>query len=122
MAVTCRGIEDPSAGSNFLGKRVMGPFGGKRETTLFRHDFKDEQKSRLKEIVKPFVEAPAFAPMLKVGEYRISVGPGFVALLGQDTEFTPIEPWAKHNGELASGKLQRAWDQITGALWGAPTA
>ena len=61
MAVTCRGIEDPSAGSNFLGKRVMGPFGGKREMALFRHNFKDEQKSRLMEIVKPFVEAPAFA-------------------------------------------------------------
>ena len=62
------------------------------------------------------------APTLKEGGYRISVGPDFVALLGQDTEFTPIEPWPNHNGELASGKLRREWDQITGALWGAPKA
>ena len=40
--------------------------------------------------------------------------------IGQDTEFTPIEPWARSNADIVSGKLQREWDQITGALWGVP--
>ena len=57
---------------------------------------------------------------LKDGGYRIHAGSGFLALLGQDTEFSPVEPWAKLNTDLASGKLQREWDNITGALWGAP--
>ncbi|MDA0833154.1 MAG: DUF4838 domain-containing protein, partial [Planctomycetota bacterium] len=38
------------------------------------------------------------------------------------TEFTPIEPWAKNNNEIVSGKLQKEWEAITGVLWGAPNA
>lgn len=57
---------------------------------------------------------------LRYGAYRMVSGPDWLALLGDDTDFTPIEPWAKHNGEIASGKLQREWDQITGAQWGVP--
>jgi len=56
------------------------------------------------------------------GAYRIVSGDGWLVLIGQDTEFTPIEPWARNNADVRSGKLQRAWDQITGALWGVPHA
>lgn len=56
------------------------------------------------------------------GAYRIVSGDGWLVLIGQDTEFTPIEPWARNNGDIVSGKLQREWDRITGALWGAPHA
>ena len=57
---------------------------------------------------------------LKDGAYRIVSGDHWLALLGQDTDFTPIEPWARNNGDIASGKLQGEWDKITGALWGVP--
>ncbi|NLF72692.1 MAG: tetratricopeptide repeat protein [Candidatus Anammoximicrobium sp.] len=59
---------------------------------------------------------------LQDGAFRIVSGDGWLVLIGQDTEFTPIEPWARSNAEIASGKLQREWDQITGALWGVPQA
>lgn len=59
---------------------------------------------------------------LQDGAYRIVSGDRWLVLIGQDTEFTPIEPWARNNAEIVSGKLQRQWDQITGALWGVPQA
>jgi len=59
---------------------------------------------------------------LQDGAYRIVTGDDWLVLIGQDTEFTPIEPWARNNAEIVSGKLQREWDEITGALWGAPHA
>ena len=57
---------------------------------------------------------------LKDGGYRIVAGPDWMVLIGDDTDFTPIEPWAKNNGDLVSGKSQREWDKITGAQWGLP--
>lgn len=59
---------------------------------------------------------------LKDGAYRIVSGDHWLALIGDDTDFTPIEPWAKNNGDIASGKLQSEWDKITGAPWGVPNA
>lgn len=59
---------------------------------------------------------------LRDGAYRIRSGDGWLVLIGHDTEFTPIEPWARNNAEIVSGKLQRQWDEITGALWGVPHA
>ena len=72
--------------------------------------------------VKIFVGASAQSPIkadgLQHGAYRIATGADWMALIGDDNDFTPIEPWAKHNGDVASGKLQSEWDKITGAQWG----
>lgn len=57
---------------------------------------------------------------LKDGAYRLVSGNDWLALIGEDTEFTPIEPWAKSNAEIVAGTAQREWDKITGALWGMP--
>lgn len=57
---------------------------------------------------------------LKDGAFRMVSGDDWLALVGLDTEFTPIEPWAKNNADLVSGKSQKEWDAITGALWGLP--
>jgi predicted negative regulator of RcsB-dependent stress response len=59
---------------------------------------------------------------LQDGAYRIVAGDGWLVLIGRDTEFAPIEPWARNNAEIVSGKLQREWDRITGAHWGVPQA
>ncbi len=56
------------------------------------------------------------------GAYRIVSGENHLVLIGQDTEFTPIEPWARSNTDIANGKLQREWSQIVGAPWGVPNA
>ena len=74
--------------------------------------------------VKIFVGASAQslvkAEGLKDGAYRIATGADWMALIGEDTEFTPIEPWAKNNAEIMNGKAQGEWNQITGAIWGLP--
>ena len=57
---------------------------------------------------------------LKEGAFRMVWGADWLALIGDDTEFTPIEPWAKHNAEIVSGKAQAEWEKITGATWGLP--
>ncbi|MFN4260958.1 MAG: DUF4838 domain-containing protein [Gemmataceae bacterium] len=57
---------------------------------------------------------------LKYGAYRIVSGDNWLVLIGDDTDFTPIEPWARNNGDIASGKLQREWNRITDAQWGVP--
>ena len=74
--------------------------------------------------VKIFVGASAQSPIkadgMQHGAYRIVSGADWMALIGDDSDFTPIEPWAKNNGEVASGKLQSEWHKITGAPWGVP--
>lgn len=57
---------------------------------------------------------------LKYGAYRIVSGDDWMAFLGDDADFTPVEPWARNNGDIVSGKLQAEWDKVTGAKWGAP--
>ena len=57
---------------------------------------------------------------LKDGAYRLVSGDDWMAFIGDDTDFTPIEPWAKGNQDLVSGKPQHEWDAITGNLWGLP--
>ncbi len=43
-----------------------------------------------------------------------------MVFIGDDTEFVPREPWPRHNGDIASGKLQREWEAVSGGRWGAP--
>ena len=57
---------------------------------------------------------------LKEGAYRMVSGDRWLVLIGDDKDFTPIEPWAKNNGEIVSGKTQAEFDKLTGALWGVP--
>mgnify|MGYP002630611907 CR=1 FL=1 len=55
---------------------------------------------------------------LKNGAYRIVSGDSWMVFIGDDTDFTPIEPWPRNNADIASGKMQKAWDKITGKQWG----
>ncbi len=55
---------------------------------------------------------------LKHGAYRIVSGDNWIVLIGDDTDFTPIEPWPRGNNDLVSGKMQREWNKITGKHWG----
>jgi hypothetical protein len=57
---------------------------------------------------------------LKEGAFRMVSGADWLALIGEDTEFTPIEPWAKNSSGVVNGKAQAEWDKITGATWGLP--
>jgi hypothetical protein len=57
---------------------------------------------------------------LSDGAYRIVSGKGRLVLIGRDTDFTPIEPWARSHSHWASGKVLEQWDALTGARWGNP--
>jgi tetratricopeptide (TPR) repeat protein len=57
---------------------------------------------------------------LKYGAYRIVSGDDWLVLIGDDTEFTPIEPWPRSNNDWVSGRVHAEWDKITGATWGNP--
>lgn len=52
------------------------------------------------------------------GAYRIVSGKDWLTLIGDDTDFVPVEPWPRSNSDIASGKMQRAWNEITGKNWG----
>lgn len=54
------------------------------------------------------------------GAYRLASGDDWMAFIGDDTDFVPIEPWPRSNNDLRNGKMQEAWNQITGAKWGFP--
>jgi hypothetical protein len=50
---------------------------------------------------------------LKHGAYRIVSGENWLVLIGDDTNFVPIEPWPRSNNDVASGKMQQVWNGIT---------
>ena len=55
---------------------------------------------------------------LEHGAYRIQSGDSWLALMGQDTEFEPRDPWAHNNG--ARSKLQPRWEEASGLPYGVP--
>ncbi len=55
---------------------------------------------------------------LKYGAYRIVSGKDWLVLIGDDTNFVPVEPWPRSSRDITSGKMQAAWDKITGKQWG----
>ncbi len=59
---------------------------------------------------------------IKDGGYRIVSGKNWLALLGCDDDYTPVEPWSHSNGDWTSGRVQKEWEAITGAAWGNPMA
>jgi len=57
---------------------------------------------------------------LQHGAYRIVSGDRWLVLIGDDTDFTPIEPWPRNHGDWTSGRVHRRWHEITNSHWGNP--
>lgn len=55
---------------------------------------------------------------LKAGAYQIKTGDDWIVLLGDDANFTPVEPWNHNNGDIARARGE--WDKITDSHWGLP--
>jgi len=74
--------------------------------------------------VKVFIGASAHNPVkvngLKDGAYRITTGPDWLALVGDDSDFTPVGPFARNNGDIQ--RAQAEFEQIMGAPYGMPNA
>ena len=61
---------------------------------------------------------PVKAQDLKYGAYRIVTGDNWMALIGDDSEFTPIEPFAKNNSDIP--QAQAEWEEFIKAPYGMP--
>lgn len=62
---------------------------------------------------------------LRHGAYRMASGDDWLALLGPDTQFEPVEPYAHTTTSGSRGSAERAridqeWDQITGETYSNP--
>ena len=74
--------------------------------------------------VKIFVGASAKSPIkaegLQHGAYRIATGADWMVLIGDDSDFTPIAPFAQGNGDIK--RAQAEWEKLTDSHWGMPNA
>lgn len=61
---------------------------------------------------------PVKAEGLKDGAYRMQSGADWLALVGDDSDFVPPEPWARHNGDIP--RAQAEFQKIVGAPYGMP--
>ncbi len=61
---------------------------------------------------------PVKAEGLKDGAYRMQSGADWLALVGDDSDFVPPEPWAKSNADIP--RAQAEFQKIVGAPYGMP--
>lgn len=48
------------------------------------------------------------------GAYRMVSGPDWLALVGPDEDFVPIEPWGRSRSPEETARVNSEWDEITG--------
>ena len=54
------------------------------------------------------------------GAFRMESGPDWLALVGPDKDFVPIEPWGRSRSANETARVNAAWDAITGdTFWNA---
>lgn len=51
---------------------------------------------------------------LENGAFRMASGPDWLALLGADEDYVPIEPWGRCFGKAEVARVNAEWDKITG--------
>lgn len=72
--------------------------------------------------VKVFIGASPLNPVkadgLQDGAYRMQSGADWLALVGDDTDFAPTEPWAKSNSDITRARAE--FEEIVGAPYGMP--
>ncbi len=57
---------------------------------------------------------------LKHGAFRMASGDDWLALLGPDHDFVPIEPWGRNRSPQETARVNAAWDAVTGdTFWNA---
>ncbi len=104
-----------------------------RSTRVAAHEFRQQIEkisgARLPIVTQPsataakiFIGASQLCPIkaagLKDGAYRIASGADWLALVGDDSEFSPVGPFARNNSDIP--RAQAEWEQIVGAPYGMP--
>lgn len=54
------------------------------------------------------------------GAFRMASGESWLALLGPDKDFTPVEPWGRSRSPADTERMNRAWDEVTGETFYNP--
>lgn len=62
---------------------------------------------------------PVSAEGLQYGAYRIESGANWLGLVGDDSDFEPIHPFGRNNGDLP--RAQEEWEEIVRAPYGMPS-
>ncbi|MEI8342513.1 MAG: hypothetical protein WCH43_13395, partial [Verrucomicrobiota bacterium] len=58
---------------------------------------------------------------MEYGAFRIASGKDWMALLGDDVDYVPPEPWPRNPGDKKEvARVMEDWDAKTGAKWGNP--
>jgi hypothetical protein len=77
--------------------------------------------------VKIYVGKGAWVDELKLstdglayGAFRMASGKDWLALLGPDRDFVPVEPWIRNRSREEIDRVNKQWDQITGDHFGTP--
>jgi len=55
---------------------------------------------------------------LKHGAFLMASGEDWLALLGPDKDFVPIEPWGRDRSPKETARVNGEWDNITGDTFG----
>ncbi len=73
--------------------------------------------------VSPFTEAHGLSTDgLAHGAFRMDSGPGWLALLGPDNDFEPVEPWGHNRSRAEAARVLEETDAITGEQFLNPFA
>jgi len=67
----------------------------------------------------PAMKLGITAKGLEHGAYRIVSGDNWLALIGDDSDFLPKEPWARNNNQRGE-ELQALWEKASGLPYGVP--
>jgi hypothetical protein len=59
---------------------------------------------------------------LQHGAFRMASGKDWLALLGADQDFVPIEPWGRKRDKNEADRVNAAWDKITGDTFWNPAS
>jgi len=72
----------------------------------------------LKVFIGASAQSPVKADGLTDGAYRMASGADWLALIGDDADFAPVGPFARHNGDIP--RAQAEWEKIVAGPYGLP--
>jgi hypothetical protein len=73
---------------------------------------------RVKIYIGSSADSPEKSSGLQYGAYRIATGPDWMVLTGDDSDYTPDIPFARHNADIP--RAQAEWENIVGEPYGMP--
>lgn len=107
--------ENPARMTKLAAKELQGTLLKMTGATLSISSERTAGKTAIFVGVSRFTEELGLATKeLKHGAFRMASGDGWLALLGADKDFVPIEPWGRKRDKNEAARVNAEWDKITG--------